>query len=202
MKKILVILVLCGAMMNLSHLLAAKATVNGITWTYTVSNGEASLGVGAQYSPAISTSTTGAITIPSQLGGYPVTVIESYSFAGCSGLTSVTIPDSVTSIGYQAFRDCSGLTSMTIPDSVTIIGSYALAGCSRLEEITLPFVGSRRGNTGSFESLFGYIFAWYDTGDRQTQQYFSSSDCSTFYIPSNLKKVVITYETVLGDGAF
>ena len=44
------------------------------------------------------------------------------AFSECSGLTSVTIPDSVTSIGDGAFSGCSGLTSVTIPDSVTSIG--------------------------------------------------------------------------------
>ena len=47
---------------------------------------------------------------------------------GCSGLTSVTIPNSVTSIGEYAFRGCSGLTSITIPNSVTYIGNYAFSG--------------------------------------------------------------------------
>ena len=50
-------------------------TINGITWTYTVSSGKASLGGGLPSSPAVSTSTSGAITIPSTLGGYPVTLI-------------------------------------------------------------------------------------------------------------------------------
>ena len=56
----------------------------------------------------------------------------------CPGAkTSVTIPNSVTSIGYSAFSGCSGLTSVTIPNSVTFIGKYAFCDCSGL--ITLNF---------------------------------------------------------------
>ena len=55
----------------------------------------------------------------------------------CTGLTSVTIPDSVTSIGVQAFADCTGLTSVTIPDSVTSIGRFAFQGCSGLTSVTI-----------------------------------------------------------------
>ena len=60
------------------------------------------------------------------------------AFWGCSGLTSITIPNSVTSIGSNAFYDCSGLTSITIPNSVTRIGEYALIYCSGLTSITIP----------------------------------------------------------------
>ena len=52
-------------------------------------------------------------------------VICDRAFADCSGLTSVTIPTSVTSIGDWAFYECSGLTSVTIPNSVTSIGDAA-----------------------------------------------------------------------------
>ncbi|MBQ2992367.1 MAG: leucine-rich repeat protein, partial [Alistipes sp.] len=48
-------------------------------------------------------------------------------------LTSVTIPDSVTTIGEYAFRDCSSLTSITIPDSVTMIWESAFGGCNALK---------------------------------------------------------------------
>ncbi len=65
-------------------------------------------------------------------------LIADSAFSGCSGLTSITIPDSVTSIGSNAFNGCSGLTSVTIPDSVTSIGDSAFRGCSRLTSIEIP----------------------------------------------------------------
>ena len=92
----------------------------GIEWIYTVSGGNAQI-VGA--SPA-----TGAIAIPSTLGGCPVASIGESAFLFCSGLTSVTIPSSVTSIGESAFEYCSRLTSVTIPASVTSIGGEAFGG--------------------------------------------------------------------------
>ncbi len=60
------------------------------------------------------------------------------AFSGCKGLTSITIPDSVTSIGNRAFNNCTGLTSITIPDSVMSIGSYAFNNCTGLTGITIP----------------------------------------------------------------
>ena len=58
-----------------------------------------------------------------------------YAFYGCSGLTSLTLPSSVTSIGDGAFSGCSGLTSLTIPSGVTSIGKWAFRGCSGLTSI-------------------------------------------------------------------
>ena len=57
----------------------------------------------------------------------------------CPGAkTSVTIPNSVTSIGDRAFIGCRDLTSVTIPNSVTFIGDYAFSGCSSLTSVTIP----------------------------------------------------------------
>ena len=58
-----------------------------------------------------------------------------YAFERCSGLTSLTIPSSVTSIGKKAFKGCSGLTSLTLPSGVTWIGLEAFLGCSGLTSI-------------------------------------------------------------------
>ena len=73
-----------------------------------------------------------SVTIPDS-----VTSIGDSAFSGCSGLTNVTIPDSVTSIGSYAFSGCSGLASVTIPDSVTSIGSYAFSNSSELKSVTI-----------------------------------------------------------------
>ena len=136
MKKFLLgfIVAVTAMVMMTDGVLADTPTVNGITWAYTVYNGEAEI-YGGWWIPAIPRTTTGAITIPSSLGGYPVTSIGEYAFKDCSGLTSVTIGNSVTSIGYRAFSGCSRLTSITIPDSVTSIGNDAFKGCDKLVEV-------------------------------------------------------------------
>ena len=65
-----------------------------------------------------------SITIPEG-----VTSILDFSFGSCSNLISITIPDSVSIIGRRAFHRCSSLASISIPDSVTTIGDFAFANC-------------------------------------------------------------------------
>ena len=74
-----------------------------------------------------------SITIPEG-----VTTIGAEAFDGCTKLTSITIPEGVTTIGTEAFDGCSSLTSITIPSSVTSIGNSAFSYCSGLTSITIP----------------------------------------------------------------
>jgi len=82
------------------------------------------------------TGSNGVVVIPDTTSGYPVTSIGNSAFMNCSGVTNVTIPNSVTNIDVQAFTDC-GLTSITIPDSVTSIGQSAFLDCSGLASLTI-----------------------------------------------------------------
>ena len=92
-----------------------------------------------------------------------------YAFYGCSGLTSLTIPSSVTSIGNEAFHGCSGLTSLVIPSGVTSIGDEAFYGCSGLISLTIPSsvtaIGSQAFNACSeLTSIYAYMEKLPETG--------------------------------------
>lgn len=77
------------------------------------------------------------VTIPSRYKGKPVTAINNAAFPN-SAVTSVTIPDSVTSIPDAAFYNCGNLETIHIPVSVTFIGSYAFDDCPNLMTVTYP----------------------------------------------------------------
>ena len=74
-----------------------------------------------------------SLTLPAS-----ITEIRNYAFRGCSGLTSLILPAGITYIGEGTFYGCSGLTSLTIPTGVSIINEYAFFGCSSLTRLDLP----------------------------------------------------------------
>jgi len=134
---------------------------------------------------------SGNVVITNTYDGYPVTSIGDDAFASsgitsviipnsvttigvgaffkCYDLTSVTIPNSVTSIGESAFNECLGLTNITIPDSVTNIGEYAFENCIGLQQANFqgnaPLVD---GATGSADSS---VFA----GESGTVYYYAGT---------------------------
>lgn len=85
----------------------------------------------------IGTCTDTDIIIPPEYNGLAVKSIDYKAFSGCATITSVVIPDSVTTIGWHAFGDCVALTSVTIGNSVTEIGGSAFHGCNSLRKLEL-----------------------------------------------------------------
>ena len=74
------------------------------------------------------------MTLPAELDGYKVTSIGEKAFAS-KKLSSIIIPEGITSIGDGAFFSCASLTSVTIPDSVVHVGANPFADCSSLNSI-------------------------------------------------------------------
>ena len=131
---------------------------------------------------AANTSISGEITIPAEHGGVPIDTIPANAFKGCNAITSIVVPESVTTIGAGAF-----------------------SGCSSLRSITLPFVGGQKGNSDTSAACFGYIFGTssYQGGTKIRQAYGTGiGRYEDFYIPSTLRNVTITKESVLNYGAF
>lgn len=135
MKKMISILLSVALFLSVfpfSVFAATAATDSG--YSYYISNEEATI-IGCD------DSITGDVVLPDTLGGYPVTQISGlwpYESSGFAGLTSIEIPDSVTSIGDYAFRYSDSLTSVKIPESVTSIGRDAFEGCTSLTSIEIP----------------------------------------------------------------
>ena len=105
-----------------------------------------------------------SLTLPSS-----VTKIGCYALSNCIGLTSLTLPSSVTEIGEHAFLNCRGLTNFTIPSGVTSIGHGAFFCCYGLISLTIPScvtaIGSRAFNDCSgLTSIYAYMEKLPETG--------------------------------------
>ena len=147
---------------------AASQTINGVKWTYKVSGGKATIaemsdGTGSVKIPSSVTT----LTVPSQLGGYPVVKIESWAISGGTGtgVTTLVIPNSITSIGDiafsyltkvktviftegtgsvtigdQAFANDYGnaIASLQLREGVTSLGNRMIDGCTNLTKLEIP----------------------------------------------------------------
>ena len=111
-----------------------------------------------------------SITIPDS-----VTSIGERAFYYCSSLASVTIPDSVTSIGDAAFAECTSLASITILDSVTSIGDYAFRGCSSLASVT---IGNSVTSIGNYAFQYCHKLTIYCEAESQPDGWNSSWNAS------------------------
>ena len=117
------------------------------------------------------TGSGGNVVIPDTLGGYPTTAIGPSAFRD-SPVASVTMPDTVITIGQYAFAYCGSLNSVIIPDSVTHIAQYAFLSCSALSSLTL----------GEHLSIIGY------------NSFSNCTSLTSLFIPDNV--------TGIGDEAF
>ena len=131
-----------------------------------------------------------SVTIPNS-----VTAIDDRAFYRCSGLTSLTIPSSVTSIGSGAFYLCSGLTSVTIPNSVTYIGSSAFRDCRGLSTVTIPNCVTSIGDY-TFSGCSGLTSVTIPNSVTSISGYafYGCSDLTSVTIPNSV--------TSIGDWAF
>ena len=148
------------------------ASVDGYKYEYKVNEADNTATITKFLGPDGSAKSTGSydIKIPEKIheksGDYTVTSLGEYSFSGtyspdhqtnhnlisfCNQIQSVTIPESVTSIGKSAFEDCSNLVSLTIKGAATSIGAYAFASCGSLTSLSLA---------GSFQTIGDYAFSY------------------------------------------
>ena len=123
----------------------------------------------------------GSIALPNS-----VTNIGNEAFAHCSRLSEVSFGNNIVRIGSLAFQDCA-IRAMSVPDTTECIGANAFCDCKILLNISMPFVGARRGNSGTI----GYAFG----------EYVINGVC-TANLPSSLRSITITDETVIGTSAF
>ena len=143
------------------------------------------------------TNLTGNIIIPETVtyngATYSVTSIDDFAFSGCSGLTSVVIPNSVTSIGKDAFYECSGLTSVDIPNSVTSIGKYAFHECSGLTSVVIPNSVTSIGED-AFTNCYALreVYAHWTTPPTITQYVFANAAMNTvtYYYDSSIGSAI------------
>ncbi len=181
--------------------------VGDYTWRYRINGDTAEICQdyisGISY-PAISPNPTGAVTIPSTLGGKSVTSIGGWAFQGCSGLTSVMIPDSVTSIEGFAFGSCTGLTSVAIGNGVTSIVDYAFSYCRGLTSVTIGN-GVTSIGTFAFDGCSGLTVIAVDAANstyKSENGLLLSKDGKTLILGINGNVTIPSGVTSIGRGAF
>jgi len=211
-KRLLILMVTLTAVLQTAWAYDFSATSpSGHTLYYEIISGTTNVGVvrpgtGSAYN-TYNNYVTGNVVIPATVvynnTTYNVTELRSIyvvssgydygSFDGCSGLTSITIPNSVTTIGGYAFYGCTGLTSVIIPNSVTTIEHYAFSGCSGLPSITIPnsvtTIGDNAFNGVINIVYYGTATDYYNWGAMYRNKYYESG----FVYEDSTKTILLKY---------
>ena len=127
-----------------------------------------------------------SLTLPAS-----ITRIGDDAFCCCSGLTSLTLPAGITEIGYGAFWGCSGLTSLNLPAGITSIGDDAFYGCSGLTSITLP-AGITEIGGGAFGFCSGLTSINLPAGITSIGEYafYGCSGLTSVTLPAGITEIV------------
>jgi len=127
MKKRALVSIVLLAFVTAGAVFGQSPTLDKLTFS--------SSGSGYEARPANKT-ISGAVVIPDTYNNKYVVSVG--NFTDCQSITSVTIPNSVTSITLSTFRGCVNLASVNIPNNVTSIPNLTFNGCTRLTSITIP----------------------------------------------------------------
>jgi hypothetical protein len=168
----------------------------------------------------------GAVIIPSEINGLPVTSIGGYydsaghwfgAFYHCTSLTGVTIPDSITSIGDGVFDGCTGLTNITIPGNVTDLGDDAFSECSNLTSVVIGNSVTSIGQGAFYHCISLTNITIPDSVASIGRSAFEASGLTSITIPNNVTSIgawaffecinlasvtIGTNVTSIGDDAF
>ena len=195
--KTLIVILLSSFMAFIAN--ALTANINDVTWNYSVTDSKAEIN-------SASLTKSMSITIPTELGGYPVSRVKDDAFRGNSFLTGVTIPPGII-IGDRAFYDCQNLEILKLLDGVTSIdGSDAFRNCTSLKTVTIPSsltwirqkafrndTNIERVNIGSVESYLNIDFSTGTSnpicGGTNASLYTNDVKIVDLVIPSGMKVV-------------
>ena len=158
----------------------------------------------------------GSITTIADKAFYNCTALEKFifpnslltigdnAFYNCTSLKEIILNEGLSTIGTNAFVNCSGTEKIVIPNSIIYVTKGMLKGCSSLETLVIPFVGSSNmAMTSSSATLVGFIFGSTQyNGSTKVEQNYTDTATSTYYIPTNLKRIDVTGSTDILYGAF